>query len=314
MKILVNDGIEDIGKQLLEEAGFDVDLNKIAQEDLMTKLNEYDAICVRSATKVRKELMDAAPNLKVIARGGVGLDNIDVEYAKSKGIRVINTPAASSRSVAELAMAHLLSLVRMLHLSHKQFINADAQTFNTLKKSYAKGIELEGKTLGIIGFGRIGQEMASVGLGLGMNILAYDPYVEEAPISIGPKSLHFKVSIKTVGFDDVVMASDVISLHTPSIGKPILGTSEFEKMKEGVIILNAGRGGLIDESALINAISNGTVFAAGLDVFENEPTPDNRLINNMAISVTPHIGASTIEAQNKIGIELAEKVIEALKR
>lgn len=313
MRILVNDGIEPIGKKLLNEAGFEVDTNKIEQADLLHKLNAYDAICVRSATKVRKELIDACPNLKAIGRGGVGLDNIDVEYAKSKGIAVINTPAASSRSVAELAMAHMLSLSRFLYQSNRSMPATGDSAFNDLKKAYAKGSELEGKTLGIIGFGRIGQEMARVGLGLGMNIVAVDPYVSEANVKVGPDKLGFSADIKTSDMDTLLGVSDYISLHIPSVGDPILGSKEFTKMKQGVFIVNASRGGTIDEEALLQALDSGKVAAAGLDVFDNEPTPRREILSHPRISLTPHIGASTEEAQNKIGEELAQRLIAALK-
>lgn len=312
MKILVNDGIEPIGKQLLEAAGFEVDMNKIDQSDLINKLPEYDAICVRSATKVRKELIDACPNLKAIGRGGVGLDNIDVEYAKSKGIAVINTPAASSRSVGELAMAHMLGLSRFLHLANRQMPETGNTQFNELKKAYSKGAELEGKTLGIIGLGRIGMETARCGLGMGMNIVAYDPFVSEVTLHVGPRALEFQTTIQTESLDKLLATADYISLHIPSVGKAILGKEEFEKMKTGVFVINCSRGGTIDEDALLQALNSGKVAAAGLDVFDNEPTPRMDILSHPRISLTPHIGASTEEAQNKIGEELAQKMIAAL--
>lgn len=312
MKILVNDGIEHIGKQLLEAACFEVDMNKIDQSDLINKLPEYDAICVRSATKVRKELIDACPNLKAIGRGGVGLDNIDVEYAKSKGIAVINTPAASSRSVGELAMAHMLGLSRFLHLANRQMPETGNTQFNELKKAYSKGAELEGKTLGIIGLGRIGMETARCGLGMGMNIVAYDPFVSEVTLHVGPRALEFQTTIQTESLDKLLATADYISLHIPSVGKAILGKEEFEKMKTGVFVINCSRGGTIDEDALIHALNSGKVAAAGLDVFDNEPTPRMDILSHPHISLTPHIGASTEEAQNKIGEELAQKMIAAL--
>ncbi|MBK6500331.1 MAG: D-2-hydroxyacid dehydrogenase [Saprospiraceae bacterium] len=313
MKILVNDGIEPIGKQLLEAAGFEVDMNKIDQSDLINKLPEYDAICVRSATKVRKELIDACPNLKAIGRGGVGLDNIDVEHAKSKGIAVINTPAASSRSVGELAMAHMLGLSRFLHLANRQMPETGNTQFNELKKAYSKGAELEGKTLGIIGLGRIGMETARCGLGMGMNIVAYDPFVSEVTLHVGPRALEFQTTIQTESLDKLLATADYISLHIPSVGKAILGKEEFEKMKTGVFVINCSRGGTIDEDALIHALNSGKVAAAGLDVFDNEPTPRMDILSHPRISLTPHIGASTEEAQNKIGEELAQKLIAAFK-
>jgi D-3-phosphoglycerate dehydrogenase / 2-oxoglutarate reductase len=313
-KILANDGIEPIGKELLEAAGFIVDTQKIEQSDLPTRLQEYVAICVRSATKVRKELIDACPNLKAIGRGGVGLDNIDVDYAQSKGIAVINTPASSSRSVAELSMAHLMGLNRFLHLSNRDMPTRGATHFNDLKKSYSKGAELEGKTIGIIGVGRIGQEMARISLGLGMDVVAVDPYFQHISVLIGPSKLGFQHTIHTTDMDTLLAKSDYISLHIPSVDKPILGPLEFVKMKKGVIIVNASRGGTIDEDALIQALGNGTVAACGLDVFENEPTPRTDILTHPQISLSPHIGASTNEAQNKIGIELAEKLIAALSK
>jgi D-3-phosphoglycerate dehydrogenase len=314
MRILVNDGIEPIGKKMLEEAGFEVDMNKIDQADLIHKLNAYDAICVRSATKVRKELIDACPNLKAIGRGGVGLDNIDVEYAKSKGIEVINTPAASSRSVAELAMAHCLTIARFVQLSNRQMpVDGDTR-FNELKKAYSKGVELEGKIMGITGLGRIGQELARLALGMGMKVLAVDPYVSEVTVKVGHESYGLEARIVSVSMDEMLREADFISLHVPSVGKAVLGRDEFAKMKDGVFVINASRGGTIDEDALLDALNSGKVAAAGLDVFENEPTPRKDLLSHPRISLTPHIGASTEEAQNKIGAELAEKMIAALSK
>jgi len=314
MKILINDGIHPTGKKLLEEAGYEVETDKIAQEDLPTRLNEFDAICVRSATKVRKELIDQCPNLKAICRGGVGMDNIDVDYARSKDIHVINTPAASSRSVAELVFGHLFSLARFLHLSNREMPSDGHTKFKNLKKNYAAGVELTGRTLGIVGFGRIGQETASIALGIGMNVIAVDPYMDEAEVSFGPTSHSVKVSIKTSSMDEMLSQADAISLHVPFLGEPILGQSEFAKMKDGVLIANASRGGTIDEDALLSAMESGKVAAAGLDVFVGEPEPREDLLNHSKISVTPHIGASTGEAQEKIGIELAEKLIAALSK
>lgn len=312
MKILINDGIEPIGKELLENAGFMVDMNKIDQSQLIDRLHEYDAICVRSATKINKELIDAAPNLKVIGRGGVGLDNIDVKYAQAQGITVINTPEASSRSVAELAMGHILTLARFLHQSNRQMPTNGDSHFNQLKKSFGGGLELEGKTLGIIGFGRIGQQMARCALGMGMNVLATDPYIAKATLAIGPVGLGMYVDLSTVDFNDVLEDADIISLHTPSIGKPILDQSAFDAMKDGVIIINCSRGDVIHEADLLAALESGKVAAAGLDVYQNEPTPNKDLLTHPRVSLSPHIGAATLEAQEKIGAELATKVIQAL--
>ena len=312
IKILINDGIHPDGKKQLEEAGYHVSTDKIAQEDLPKELPNYDVICVRSATKVRKQLIDQCPNLKIIARGGVGLDNIDVDYAKSKGIQVINTPAASSESVAELVFAHLFGLSRFLHLANRDMPSKGDSEFKQLKKSYSKGIQLRGKTLGIIGFGRIGQETARIGLGLGMKIMPVDLFIKEATVGVElyyPDAPVLEVDLDVVPLDDMLASADFISLHVPFTGKALLGTAEFAKMKDGVIVVNAARGGTIDEDALLGALESGKVAAAGLDVFENEPTPRKALLEHPRISLTPHIGASTGQAQTNIGLELAEKII-----
>ncbi len=313
-KILINDSIHPDGQLRLEAAGFQVDTNKVAQEDLLKELPAYDVICVRSATKVRRDLIDKCPKLKIIARGGVGLDNIDVQYAKAKGIEIINTPAASSQSVAELAFSHMFNLARFLHLSNREMPVKGNTQFKQLKKSYSRGIQLRGKNLGIIGFGRIGQEVGKIGLGLGMNILPVDLIVEEAIIDLPtPNDGVLAIRIPTVEFDEMLAKADFISLHVPSIGKPLLGKEELSKMKEGVILINTARGGSIDEAALLDALKNGKVAGAGLDVFENEPTPRKELLDHPSVSVSPHIGASTLEAQRNIGLELADKIITFFK-
>ncbi len=218
MKILINDGLHKAGIELLEKAGYTVDTNSIAQTDLVGKLNEYDAIIVRSATQVRTELIEASPNLKVIGRGGVGLDNIDVDFAKSKNIAVLNTPAASSRSVAELAMAHLFGIVRSLPAVNKAMSLDGVSDFGALKKSASKGIELQGKKLGLIGFGRIGRATASIALGCGMEILAYDPFFTEGNVTLDlhPVYKHeFSINVKTVSKEELLANADFISLHIP---------------------------------------------------------------------------------------------------
>ena len=263
---------------------------------------------VRSATKVRKDLIDACPNLKIIARGGVGMDNIDVEYAKSKGITVINTPNASSRAVAELAIAHMFALARMVQQSNFQ-LRASGADFNALKKNYSSGFQLQGKTLGILGFGRIGQELAKMALGIGMNVLAVDPVIKSALLQIKIMDQSLAVPIDTVDLKQLLTQSDFISLHVPSGDKPVLGKEEFEIMKKGACIINTARGGTIDEAALIAALDSGHLGGAGIDAFLNEPQPDQALMNHLKISVTPHIGGSTREAQSAIGKELAEKII-----
>lgn len=316
IKILANDGIEADGQLLLEDAGFEVSTEKVAQADLPNELPAYDVVIVRSATKIRKELIDVCPNLKIIARGGVGLDNIDVEYAKSKGIKVINTPAASSRSVAELAFGHMLSLARFLHLSNREMPQKGGSEFKGLKSKYGGGIELKGKTLGIVGFGRIGQEAARIALGMGMKVMPVDLYVDEATISIDLFEIDqasLSVKLNTVAMDKMLADSDFITVHVPSIGdKALLGPTEINKMKDGVILVNTARGGIIDEEALLQALDSGKVAGAALDVFNNEPTPNPALLNHSKISLSPHIGAATNEAQSNIGKELADQIIAHL--
>ena len=314
-KILANDGIDPIGKKLLEAAGFTVDTQTVPQDQLVEALQNYDGLTVRSATKVRKELIDACPNLKLIGRGGVGMDNIDVDYAKSKGIAVVNTPAASSLSVAELVFAHLFTGVRFLQDANRKMPVNGSSKFNDLKKSYAKGSELRGKTIGIIGFGRIGRETATVALGLGMNVLAYDLFPFSGNITLNlTQGIKVDIPVKTVGLNEVIANSDFISLHTPFADKPILGAEEFAAMKDGVGVVNCSRGGTIDEKALIDALDSGKVSFAGLDVFDNEPTPIAEILTHPKISLTPHIGASTNEAQERIGTELANLIIDHFKK
>lgn len=312
IKILVNDGIHPDGKLLLEEAGYQVDTEKIEQSKLEAELPNYNVIIVRSATKVREALIEKCPNLKVIARGGVGLDNIDVDFAKHKGINVINTPAASSQSVAELVFAHIFTLARFVHQSNRQMPTEGNSNFKALKKSYSKGFQVRGKKLGIIGFGRIGQETARIGLAMGMDVLPVDPYMDKADIEISlsqPSNVSMKVTLNTVKMDEMLANADIISLHVPSMGKPLIDKAAFDKMKDGVVIVNASRGGIIDEAALLEALKSGKVAGAGLDVYENEPSPLEALLNHPKISVTPHTGASTLEAQRNIGLELADKII-----
>lgn len=314
MRILANDGIDPVGKQMLEEAGFVVDTQHIPQEELADKLNQYDAITVRSATKVRKELIDACPNLKLIGRGGVGMDNIDVAYARQKGLKVINTPAASSLSVAELVFAHLLGGVRFLYDAQRKMPVEGNTGFSGLKKAYAKGTELRGKTLGIVGFGRIGQEVARIGLGLGMDVVVSDIFQVPPVISVTfSGGIQVELPVKQMELPELYQAADFISFHVPFTDKALLGAEEFGWLKNGVGLVNASRGGVIDEDALIDALDAGKVAFAALDVFENEPTPKTSILSHPKISLTPHIGAATGEAQERIGVELASLIISELK-
>jgi D-3-phosphoglycerate dehydrogenase / 2-oxoglutarate reductase len=316
MKVLANDGISPAGIKALEKGGFEVITTKVAQEQVANFIHTHSisVLLVRSATKVRQDIIDNCPSLKIIGRGGVGMDNIDVTYAREKGIHVINTPASSSESVAELVFAHLFSGVRFLHDSNRNMpLEGDSQ-FEKLKKAYANGIELRGKTLGIIGFGRIGQAVAKMALGLGMRVIASDKYVGEAVIKVDFYNGQFiNVDIQTEPFDDLLRHSDFITLHVPAQDTYVIGRDELKMMKDNVGIINAARGGVIDEVALCEALDTGKVLFAGLDVFENEPTPELKLLMHPNISLTPHIGAATIEAQERIGTELAEQIISLLK-
>ncbi|NVK64302.1 MAG: D-2-hydroxyacid dehydrogenase [Flavobacteriales bacterium] len=313
MKVLANDGISQAGIDALEQAGFTVLTEKVAQDDLVETINREDirVLLVRSATTVRKDLIDACPNLDLIGRGGVGMDNIDVAYAREIGRTVVNTPAASSQSVAELVLGHLLAISRSLHDSYK---NMETGDFKTLKKQYGKGAELRGKTLTIVGFGRIGQSLASYAIGCGMNVLAVDQTGDVRTINLElGNGISTKVEIApTTDLIQAISQADFISVHVPkqADGSAVFGQKEFEAMKDGVRIVNAARGGVIDEDALLEALNSGKVAAAALDVFENEPNPRKDLLSHPKIACTPHIGAATLEAQDRIGTELASAIIE----
>ena len=316
MKILANDGISKSGIDNLTENGFEIITTNVAQEQLINFINENKIVglLVRSATTARKDLIDSCPSLKLIGRGGVGMDNIDVEYAKSKGIHVINTPAASSASVAELVFAHLYGGVRFLFDSNRNMPLEGEANFKGLKKAYAKGIELRGKTLGIIGFGRIGQEVAKIALGIGMKVIATDKFLDKATIEISISTgQSIKAEIIIQPFDKLITNSDFISLHVPAQEEYVIDSSVISKMKKGAGIINAARGGVIDEVALIKALDDGHLSFAGLDTFENEPKPEIKLLMHEKISLTPHIGAATLEAQNRIGEELATQISKLLK-
>ncbi|HEY1010700.1 MAG: D-2-hydroxyacid dehydrogenase [Daejeonella sp.] len=313
-RILANDGIDPIGKELLEKAGFVVDTVHIPQAELVNGLKNYDGITVRSATKLRQDLLDACPNIRLIGRGGVGMDNIDVDYARGKGIAVVNTPAASSLSVAELVFAHLFTGIRFLQDANRKMPLEGGTRFNDLKKAYAKGIELRGKKIGIIGFGRIGRETARVALGLGMEVLAYDLFEVPSELEIQlAGNIRVTCPIRALSVEQLIKEADFISLHVPFSEKPVLGKEEFARMKDGVGVVNCSRGGTIDEEALLEALDSGKVAFAGLDVFDNEPTPRQALLAHPKVSLTPHIGASTNEAQERIGTELANLIIDFFK-
>ena len=316
INILANDGISKSGENALKNAGFNISIITVAQEQLIKHIQKenIEVVLVRSATTIRKDLIDQCPNLKIIGRGGVGMDNIDVEYARNKGINVINTPAASSASVAELVFAHLYSCVRFLHESNRSMPLEGDTNFKKLKKAYANGIELRGKTIGIIGFGRIGKETAKIALGIGMKVIAFDKFLKDATLSLdfsNGKSVDFDIKISLM--KDLLKNSDFISLHVPAQKNFVIDKKEFDLMKNGVGIINAARGGVINELELLEALDSKKVSFAGLDTFENEPKPAVKLLMHPNISLTPHIGAATNEAQDRIGLELADQISSILK-
>ncbi len=310
-KILANDGISPSGVEALESYGYEVSTTNVAQEQLINHINEnqLDVLLVRSATTVRKDLIDACPSLKIIGRGGVGMDNIDVDYARDKGLHVINTPAASSSSVAELVFAHLYGGVRYLFDANRQMPLEGDTKFKVLKKNYAGGSELRGKTMGIIGFGRIGQETAKIALGVGMNVIAHDPFMEKAALKVAlGNDVTVDYIIPLASFETVIRDADFISLHVPAQDKPVIGKKEFAMIKKGAGLINAARGGVIDEEALLDALDSGQLSFAGLDTFVNEPKPAMKVLMHPNVSLTPHIGAATKEAQDRIGTELAQQI------
>ncbi|MEE3998996.1 NAD(P)-dependent oxidoreductase [Tenacibaculum sp. FZY0031] len=315
MKILVNDGISTSGKQALENKGFEVLITKVAQEQLENYINDHaiDAIVVGNTTQVQQELIDACPSIKLIAYLGTEMDNIDVDYAINNGVHVVNSEEASATSISELVFAHLFGMVRFLHQSNREMPLEGDMRFNALKKQYSQGTELRGKTLGIIGFDSVGQEVAKTALALGMEVITTDAEIDNATITIpffDGQSVDFFIETETI--DNVLSKSDFITLHLPAQEEYIIDASLFDKMKTGVGIINTSHGSVLNEVALIKAIESGKVKYAGLDVFENQPRPEIQLLMNPEISMTPHIGASTIETQERAGIELANKIIELL--
>ena len=310
-KILINDGISKPGKQKLIEYNFNIIDQHIGQDNLIEFINtnKVDGILVRSATKITKEIIDECPSLKLIGRGGVGMDNIDVQYAKSKKINVINTPSASSASVAELVFSHLFSMARHTYHSNRTMPLEGDFNFKQLKKNYANGSELRNKTIGIVGFGKIGQAVAKIAIGVGMNVLFYDKNIKEYTISINfHNETKVKFHLNRTDFEILLKKSDMVSLHVPKQKEPLINKKELKLMKKGAFIVNSSRGGVINEKDLIQSLNNRHIQCAGLDVFEKEPNPNIELLMNEHISLSPHIGASTLEAQQRIGLELAEQV------
>ena len=298
MKILICDKTEKDAIEMMRAAGLTVDTNfEVTPEELPNVLPNYDGCVVRSRTKIRQPLIDVCPNLKVIVRGGVGLDNIDAEYARSKGVTVMNTPQASSASVAELAIGYMFALARSICKA------TETMKAEKWEKKAFEGTELGGKTLGLIGVGNIGKETAKRASALGMTVIAYDPYVKDLP------------GVKLVGLDELLAAADYISLHLPKTKESanMIGKAQFEKMKTGVRIVNCARGGIVDEAALYEALTGGKVAGAALDVFAEEPPTDWKLLKLDNVIGSPHIGAATVEAQTRVGAEVAQKLIDFAK-
>jgi len=317
MNILANDGISPSGLDALKNAGHNVFTDFIEADKLENFIQEnaIDGVLVRSATKVRQALMDACPTLKFVGRGGVGMDNIDVEYGRDKGLTIFNTPAASSQSVAELVMGHLFSLSRSLHSSNRTMPIEGSENFKALKKEYGKGTELRGKTLGIIGFGRIGRSLAAYALGCGMKVVAHDIYATDGNVDLEIGDISFSIDCPLISMNEVLSSCDVVSLHIPAQpdGSAVIGKEQLDQMKPGALLINAARGGVLDEDALISALNSGHLGGAALDVFVGEPSPRADVLSHPRVSLSPHTGAATGEAQDRIGLELASQIAEVEK-
>lgn len=318
MKILANDGIDASGKKALELMGCTVVTEKVAQENLAEAINQqkFNGLLVRSATTARKELIDACPDLKFIGRGGVGIDNIDADYARSKGVDVFNTPASSSQAVAELVMSLIFASSRGIYDSGTHMPSKGNTEFEALKTKYSKGYELRGKTLGIVGFGRIGQSLAAYAIGCGMRVVANDRTSEDhKTLTLDIAGQNVNVNVPYLPFHALLSQSDFISLHVPkqSNGSAVIDAEEFAHIRKGAVLINSSRGGVIDEKALIENLNSGHINYACLDVFVGEPKPDAQLLSHPKVIATPHIGASTVEAQERIGLEIAENVLRIMK-
>jgi D-3-phosphoglycerate dehydrogenase len=301
MKVLANDGISAAGIRLLKDNGIEFLDQRVSPEHLENFINEnnVDVLLVRSATKVSKQLIDACPSLKIIGRGGIGMDNIAVDYAKEKGIKVINTPGASSKSVAELVFGHFFTMARFLHESNRLMPLEGDTRFNDLKKDFKNAYELSGKTLGVIGFGSIGQEVIKMGIALGMSVKVCTKAPKTKNLELkffDGQALNFEIT-STNKMEEFLKDCDFISINTPKTTEYILSAAEFEKMKDGVFIVNTARGGVLDEVAMINFIENKKSAGVALDVFESEPKPELALLMNPALSLSPHIAGSTVILQ-----------------
>ena len=315
MKILAFEGLTESGIELLEKNNFEVITTKVAQSQLENFINEnsIDAIIVKN-TQITQELIEGCPSLKLIGKAGIDMENIDVTFAIDNGLHVVNTPEATTQAISELVFAHLFGMSRFLHSSNREMPLEGDTRFKDLKKAYANGIELKGKTLGIIGFGAVGQEVAKTAIGLGMSVLAYDNTIEEATLALefyNKQQLSF--TINTVSLEDVLTESDFISLHLTDQEDYAITSTEINKMKDGVGIVNTAFGGLINEVDLVQALKDGKVQFAGLDVFMNEPQPAVQLLMHPEISLSPNLATSTMEANVRMSTELAQQIIKILK-
>ncbi|MEI7801095.1 MAG: D-2-hydroxyacid dehydrogenase [Bacteroidota bacterium] len=314
VNILANDGLDKAAIEKLIANGFNVSTQKFSQEDLAKHIHDYDVVVVRSATKIRKPEIDAASKTKLVVRGGVGIDNIDAYYAESKGIKVCNTPLASSHSVAELVFGHLFAGARFLNQSNREMNLRGVTDFKELKSNYSKGVELKGKTLGIIGFGNIGMEVARMALCLRMNVLVFDMFPKKVDLKINfSNNQILSFPIETISKEEVIAGSDFISVNVSGKDE-VLNKSDFEKMKKGIGIINCARGGVVNETDLLEYLKNGKISFAGLDVFANEPTPREDLLKHPHVSLSPHVAASTNEGQHRIGDEVADIIINFFKK
>lgn len=317
MRILANDGLSEAGQAALEAAGFEVLTTRVAQPQLASFIRKEDisALLVRSATQVTREVIDACPGLMLLGRVGSGTDNIDVAYARQKGLHVVNTPGAGADSVAELVFAHLLGGARFLHEANRNMPLEGDQHFKALKKAYSGGTEVRGKTLGIVGMGHTGQAVARMGLAIGMEVMYHDPHLAQVliPVTLQGGRQTFEIALSSVDFEALLASSDFVSLHLPAQPGPVIGARELGLMKPGAALINTARGGLVDEPALLEALESGHLRFAALDVFESEPTPEIQVLMHPGLSLSPHIGGSTPEAQERASLVLAQQVIDLLR-
>ncbi len=297
MKVLLNDGLSPKGQKILTDNGIEFEINHYEHDELLEKIPEFEGIIVRSATKVTKDIIDAGKKLKAIGRAGTGIDNIDHEYARSIDIPVLNTPGANSASVSELVFAHFFALSRFLPEANR------TMALGEWNKKKFKGVELAGKTLGIVGFGKIGKITARMGLAFGMKVLAYDVM-----------DIETDMAVTSVTKEELLKKSDYITVHVPKLDKPFIGDEELKLMKKSAYLVNCARGGVVDEDALLKALDNDEIAGCGLDVWMEEPKFNMELVNHPKVSPSPHIGANTHDALDRVGMQIAEKMAAELKK